>query len=98
MSLHEARAIYIYRYCLLSISGATSANRQVGRYFCVERECRSALATCNFPANLIAAGMEQASIPLLEDLGMEWTLATLSFVSLVVCSADVGGFFERDGG
>lgn len=42
----------------------------------------SALAACNLPANLIAAGLAHASIVQFEKEGIKWALATLGFISL----------------
>lgn len=42
----------------------------------------SALAACNLPANAVSAGLAQASIPMFENEGTKWALATLGFISL----------------
>lgn len=42
----------------------------------------SALAACNLPANGIAAGLAHLAIPMFENEGTKWALATLGFISL----------------
>lgn len=42
----------------------------------------SALAACNLPANGISAGLAHLAVPMFENLGTKWALATLAFISL----------------
>lgn len=42
----------------------------------------SALAACNLPANGISAGLAHLAVPMFDNEGTKWALATLAFISL----------------